>query len=105
MITHLPAITQTTMLLEDLGASGFTECGHAVLDYNKPLEPAIKAASLQTLARLHAWGWGGHGMERTEGLTPLTMGYHWVSLRWGHQGFSKNGTDSEQSMCPKTKQG
>lgn len=50
---------RATMLMEDLGVSGFVECGHVVLGWKDAIPLPVVEAALTAMARLHAWGWGG----------------------------------------------
>lgn len=59
--------------MEDLKASGYEDCGHVVLSWKKAIPVAVVQASLLALARIHAWGWGGKGLDRTM-WTPLMVG-------------------------------
>jgi hypothetical protein len=71
---------RTVLLLEDLSASGFESCGHASLDWETPLVGAVRDEAARTMARLHAWGWGGRGLERESGLEGLLFGGHWATV-------------------------
>ena len=78
---------RTTMLLEDLSASGFEECGHVVLGWEQQVPLPVCEAALTALARLHAWGWGGRSMPKSN-WTALLVGCAWaqhmlVLPKWG----------------------
>eukprot|EP01043_Picozoa_sp_COSAG02_P017213 COSAG02_NODE_776_length_17302_cov_17.765855_3_plen_453_part_00 len=74
---------RTVLLLEDLSASGFESCGHACLDWETPLVGAVRDEAVRTMARLHAWGWGGRELQRETGLEGLTLGGHWATVSFG----------------------
>lgn len=70
------------LLLEDLSTSGYSGCGHAVLDYKDGgLSGAVQEEAFRCMARIHGWGWGGRGMEPESGLEGLVMGKIWI-LGW-----------------------
>ena len=75
---HDSLCLRSIMLLEDLSTSGFSSCGHAVLDWQEPLDGEVQKEAFRCMARLHAWGWGGRGMEPTSGLEPILCGGLWV---------------------------
>lgn len=72
---------RTSMLLEDLTTSGFVSCGHQIMDAGTPVDDDVVAAALQTMARLHAWGWGGRGDTQLSTLTAAVAGWHWTNLK------------------------
>ena len=73
---------RTVLLLEDLSTSGFSSCGHAVLDWASALDADIVAAGLRTIARIHAWGWGRTGEPPSKGLYPPFFGGHWAQRKF-----------------------
>ena len=65
--------SRTTMLLEDLGESGYIACGNVALQMATPLPHGAVEAALRSMARVHAFGWGGRG-ERSSVVTPVMAG-------------------------------
>jgi hypothetical protein len=75
---HESLCLRAVLLLEDLTTSGFSGCGHAVLDWEEPLSGEVQAEAFRTMGRFHAWGWGGRGMEAESGLEGMIMGKLWL---------------------------
>lgn len=80
---------RTTLLLEDLSATGYQDCGHVVLGWRQQVPLPVCEGALAAMARLHAWGWGGRQMPSSN-WTALLVGCSWAQHRFVIGKWCKN---------------
>ena len=80
---------RTTLLLEDLSVSGYQDCGHVVLGWRQQVPLPVCEVALAAMAKLHAWGWGGRQMPKSN-WTALLCGCTWAQHNFVINKWCKN---------------